>query len=109
MNATYQLAVLLDDPEIREVIIALGHSYPGGLHGLATTGGQVMLSDDVVGGVAADVESEPAEVARQLRQLLPDLLDALAPGGEVLSATELAVLIHTDIVVDDGEAGAFGE
>jgi hypothetical protein len=108
MTEDYQLEVLLDDPEIREVVIAVGRSYPGGLHALAASSGHGLLSDEVVGSVAAEVESEPAEVARQLRQLLPDLLDALAPGGQVLPADELARLIRIDIVLDDEEAGAFG-
>jgi hypothetical protein len=99
---------LLDDPEIREVIVALDRGYPGGLHGLAATGGQSLLADVVVGSVAAEVASEPAEVARQLRQLLPDLLGALTPAGIPLPPAELARLIRSDIALDDEEAGAFG-
>jgi len=103
------LMVLLDDPEIREMIVALDRGYPGGLPGLAATGGQGLLADAVVGTVAAEVASEPAEVARQLRQLLPDLLGALAPGGVPLAAAELARQMRADIVLDDAEAGAFGD
>lgn len=103
-----KLILLLDDPEIRETIVALNYSYPGGLHGLAATSGQALLADDVVGSVAASVESEPAEVARQLRQLLPDLLDALRPGGSPIPAAEVSVLLRVDIALDDEEAGAFG-
>ncbi|MEV6848353.1 hypothetical protein [Actinoplanes sp. NPDC051411] len=104
-----KLLVLLDDPESREMMFALEHSYPGGLHGLAASRGQVLLTDVVVGDVAAVVESEPAEVARQLRQLLPDLLDAVCPGGQMLPAPELARLMRIDIVLDEDEAGPFGE
>jgi hypothetical protein len=67
VNAADRLAVLLDDPEIRETVVALDRSVPGGLR-------------------------------------LPDLLDALASGGELLPATDLAA----DIALDDRAAGAFG-
>jgi hypothetical protein len=103
-----KLIVLLDDPEIRETIVALNYSYPGGLHGLAATSGHSLLADNVVSSVAAAMESEAAEVARQLRQLLPDLLDALAPDGRLIPATELTTLLRVDIALDENEAGAFG-
>jgi YidB-like protein len=68
----------------------------------------VLLTDDVVVSVAAYIDSDPAEVTRQLAQLLPDLLDALTPSGELLPAPELARIMRIDIALDDESAGAFG-
>jgi YidB-like protein len=134
-----KLAVLLDEPEIREMVFALGHSGPGAgpvrLREVAVTvlasaseaqrdswlnagdnnarlspdQARAMLTDGVVMRVASYVESDPAEVARQLAQLLPDLLDALTPRGELLPATELARQMRIDVVLDDESAGAFGQ
>ena len=116
MNDVDKLAMLLDDPEIREMIFALGRSGPGGLHRVAAVAlaagpaerVSVVLTDDVVLSVAAYVESDADEVARQLAQLLPDLLDALAPGGDLIPAADLARIIRIDVALDDEEAGAFG-
>jgi uncharacterized protein YidB (DUF937 family) len=68
-----------------------------------------LLGATVVAGVAAYVEADFAEASRQLAQLLPDLLDALTPGGALLTAGDLARLMTSDIALDDAEAGAFGE
>jgi uncharacterized protein YidB (DUF937 family) len=133
-----KLAVLLDDPQSRETIFALAHSGhaagPVQLRELAARAlanaddaqrsswlgagpdnaqlspGQIpaMLTDEVVRSVAAYLESDPTEVTRQLAQFLPDLLDALTPGGDLLPATELAQLMRADIVLDEDSAGAFG-
>jgi uncharacterized protein YidB (DUF937 family) len=54
-------------------------------------------------------DADPGEATRQLAQLLPDLVDALTPGGELLSAPELARLMRIDVVLDDESAGAFGQ
>jgi hypothetical protein len=138
MSEYDKLAILLDEPEIREMVFALGHSGPGAgpvrlrevaVIVLASASeeqrdswlnagdrnarvspdeARAMLTDEVVLGVASYVESDPGETARQLAQLLPDLLDALTPGGELLPAIELGRLMQIDIVLDDESAGAFG-
>jgi uncharacterized protein YidB (DUF937 family) len=130
-----KLAVLLDDPQIREIVFAIGHSgSPAGPVRLRAVAVEVLdaagetqraswlgpgddnapasaglLPAGVVPSVAAYVESDPGEVARQLGQLLPDLLDALTPGGELLPAAELARVMRVDIALDEQSAGVFGE
>jgi hypothetical protein len=141
MNEDLKLEMLLDDPQIRDMIFAIAHSGhyapaagPARLREvaagvLATAGPQqlsswldagddnarvspdqitVLLTEDVVTSVAAAVDSDPGEVTRQLAQLLPDLLDALTPAGELLPVADLADLMGIDIARDDESAGAFG-
>ena len=138
MTEDDKLAVLLDDPQIRQMVFAIGHSgAPAGpvrLHAVAVevlaAAGETqraswlgdgddnapigadrlaeLLPAGVVVSVAAYVDSDPGEVARQLAQLLPDLLDALTPGGELLPPVELARVLRVDVALDEDSAGAFG-
>jgi hypothetical protein len=138
VNEDRKLETLLDDPEIRDMVFAIAHSGPGSgparlrevaAGALAIADAEqlnswldasdrnarvspeqvrVLLTDDVVTSVAGEVDSDPAETARQLAQLLPDLLDALTPAGELLPVADLADLMGIDIARDDKSAGAFG-
>jgi hypothetical protein len=45
---------------------------------------------------------------RQLAVVLPDLVDAVSPGGYVIEADELDQDLRAAIAADDHSAGAFG-
>jgi hypothetical protein len=139
VNEDLKLEMLLDDPQIRDMVFAIAHSGPGAgpirlLHvaagALATAGPEQLASwldagddnarvgpeqvpglvtEDVVLSVAGSVGSDPDETRRQLAQLLPDLLDALTPAGELLPVADLAALMDVDVARDDESAGAFGQ
>jgi uncharacterized protein YidB (DUF937 family) len=68
-----------------------------------TTVGESALDD-----LAQFTIGSPQAVAWQLAAVLPDLVDAVSPGGEIVDANLLAREIRTAITEDDLSAGAFG-
>jgi uncharacterized protein YidB (DUF937 family) len=132
MTAFTKLAVLLDDPEVRELLLGLGSA--GHLHtvvldlagavsdaqyaswlsddtrNLAMTPDQVRaaIGDGKVSDLAAFSGADPGEVAWQLAGVLPDLVDAVSPGGAVADPSVLAGEITRASTEDDLETGVFG-
>jgi uncharacterized protein YidB (DUF937 family) len=143
MDEISKLSTLLDDLEVRELILGLAHvrsavpsTAPGAprLHAVVlrlaetTTPAQYRswLSDDApnttmtvdqvrttIGDSAIDDLAQleggtPDAVAWQLAAVLPDLVDAVTPGGEIVEVNRLAREIAEATADDDRSAGAFG-
>jgi hypothetical protein len=142
MTDILKLSVLLDDPEVRELIFALAHGparpalAPGAprLHAIvcdlegtaspeqygswlsdetrnaAMTTEQVRIAigDAALHDLAAYTSSTAGEVSWQLAGVLPDLVDAVSPGGQIIDPA----LIDREMIQasdeDDLESGAFG-
>jgi uncharacterized protein YidB (DUF937 family) len=68
-----------------------------------TTVGEVEIDD-----LAQYVDSSSGAVAWQLAAVLPDLVDAVSPGGQVIDANRLARELAQASADDDRSAGAFG-
>jgi uncharacterized protein YidB (DUF937 family) len=66
------------------------------------------LGESTLHDLARFTKSSPEEVAWQLAEVLPDLVDAVSPGGQVLPAPELGRDLATAVEIDDRSAGAFG-
>ena len=66
------------------------------------------LGDDAIDEVATYAGSSPEDVASQLAVVLPDLVDAVSPGGNVIDASELGKQLRASVAVDDQSAGPFG-
>ena len=81
-----------------------------GMGNMSMTVDQVRLTvgDAAIADLARFTSGSPAAVAWQLAGVLPDVVDAVSPGGEVVDATRLAREIEEAITVDDRSAGAFG-
>lgn len=141
MNDIRKLSIVLDDPEVRELIFSMASVVPpaGGsivsrLHAVllqlaetttkeqyhswlsdsaanaAMTVDQVRttIGDSAIDDLAQLMSATPDIVAWQLAAVLPDLVDAVSPGGEVLDAERLAQEIAESSADDDRSAGAFG-
>jgi len=143
MDEISKLSTLLDDLEVRALILGLAHvrsvapsAAPGAprLHAVVlrlaetTTPAQYRswLSDDTpnttmtveqvrmtigdgaIDGLAQLTGGSPDAVAWQLAAVLPDLVDAVTPGGEVVEIDRLAREIADATADDDRSAGAFG-
>jgi len=79
-------------------------------HNQAMTTDQVRLTigDGVLSDLAGFASSTPAAVAWQLSEVLPDLVDAVSPGGRVVEASVLAREMVAAQREDDLETGVFG-
>jgi uncharacterized protein YidB (DUF937 family) len=66
------------------------------------------LGDEILHDLARFTKASPDEVAWQLAEVLPDLVDAVSPGGRVLAAGELGRDLVTAVEIDDRSAGGFG-
>ena len=134
MSDVRKLATLLDDPEVRDLVRGLAGNKPARLRAivldLAVTAtseqyrswlddgepNRAMTPDQVraavgeaaLGELADTLYSTPAAVAWQLAETLPDLVDALSPGGQVIEVEMLARELGEATTEDDLEAGAFG-
>ena len=77
---------------------------------MAMTVDQVRMAvgDGAINDLALFVGGSPNAVAWQLAAVLPDLVDAVSPGGEVIDADQLARAIREASADDDRSAGAFG-
>jgi len=74
------------------------------------TGDQVRMTvgDSAIDDLAQLADGSPGAAAWQLAVVLPDLVDAISPGGEVIDADRLAREIAETSADDDRSAGAFG-
>ena len=77
---------------------------------LAMTVDQVRLTigDGAIEDLAAFLNGNPGAVAWELAAVLPDLVDAVSPDGQVIDADRLAAEIVDASADDDRSAGAFG-
>ncbi len=66
------------------------------------------IGDNALNDLAQFTSESPSAVAWQLAAVLPDFVDAVSPGGEVIDANHLARQIAQATVDDDRSAGAFG-
>jgi uncharacterized protein YidB (DUF937 family) len=66
------------------------------------------IGDSALDDLAMLAGSSPSAVAWQLAAVLPDLVDAVSPGGRVIDDTLLAREIAEASADDDRSAGAFG-
>jgi uncharacterized protein YidB (DUF937 family) len=131
MTDIRKLATLLDNPEARELILGLGgaeriravvldlavtatsEQYRSWLDDDARnapmTTGQVRLTvgDEVLESIAVFAGGGAETVAWQLSEVLPDLVDALTPGGRVVDAELLRREIDEATLEDDRESGLF--
>ena len=138
-----KLSLLLDDPEVRDLLVGLAHAGPArgqiepgaprlraivlDLAGatspeqyrswlsddarnqpMTVDQARAVIGDDALGDLAAATGSTPGAVAWQLAGVLPDLVDAVTPGGRVVDASVLARELAEASLEDDREAGAFG-
>jgi uncharacterized protein YidB (DUF937 family) len=67
------------------------------------------VGDGALEDLARSESGSPGAVAWQLASVLPDLVDAVSPGGTVVDAERLAAEIGRAIADDDRSAGVFGE
>jgi uncharacterized protein YidB (DUF937 family) len=131
MTDIRKLSTLLDNPEARELIFALGpadkvHAVVRNLaatataeqygswldddarnHPMSAEQVRLTLGDDRLAGIAAVTSSSPDAVAWQLSELLPDLVDAVTPGARILDPRTLATEISEATLEDEREEGAF--
>jgi uncharacterized protein YidB (DUF937 family) len=69
---------------------------------------RMAIGDTAIDDLARFTSVSPGAVAWQLAVVLPDLVDAVSPGGEVIDADQLAQEIAKASADDDRSAGAFG-
>ncbi|TDC86164.1 hypothetical protein E1193_00410 [Micromonospora sp. KC606] len=69
---------------------------------------RVTIGDGAIDDLAQFAGGSPSAVAWQLAAVLPDLVDAVSPGGKVIDANLLAQEIAEASADDDRSAGAFG-
>ncbi len=138
-----KLSTLLDDPEVRELVLGLAHvgsvapaAKPGPerLHAIVLsladttdpdqyrswlsddasnkpmTVEQVRttIGDDAIDDLAQLASGSPGAVAWQLAAVIPDVVDAVSPRGEIIDAAQLGRAIEEAITYDVRSAGVFG-
>jgi uncharacterized protein YidB (DUF937 family) len=69
---------------------------------------RMTIGDGALVDLALLAKSTPGAISWQLAAVLPDLVDAVSPGGEVIDANRLARAIAEASAYDDRSAGAFG-
>ena len=69
---------------------------------------RLAVGDAAIADLAQFTSGSTASVAWQLAGVLPDVVDAVSPGGKVVDATRLAREINEAITIDDRSAGIFG-
>jgi uncharacterized protein YidB (DUF937 family) len=69
---------------------------------------RMAIGDDMIADVARYTDGSPADVAFQLAAVLPDLADALSPGGVLVGALELARELDEAAGESDRSGGVFG-
>ncbi|HEX5201238.1 MAG TPA: YidB family protein [Actinoplanes sp.] len=131
MTDIRKLSTLLDNPEGRELVLGLGDAeriravvldlavtttseqYRSWLdddernHPMTVEQVRLTVGDDTLGSLAVVAGGSADAVAWQLSEVLPDLVDALTPGGRVVDAELLRREIAEAILEDDREAGLF--
>jgi len=77
---------------------------------MAMTADQVRMTigDGAINDLALFSGGSPSAVAWQLAAVLPDLVDAISPGRQVIDANQLARELAQASAFDDLSAGAFG-
>ena len=66
------------------------------------------IGDGPIDDLAQFLDGSPSAITWQLAAVLPDLVDAVSPGGQVIDASLLAREIADASTNDDLSAGAFG-
>jgi YidB-like protein len=69
---------------------------------------RMTIGDTAIDDLARLTQGSAGAVTWQLASVLPDVVDAVSPGGEVIDAVQLACEIDQAIAYDDRSAGAFG-
>jgi uncharacterized protein YidB (DUF937 family) len=69
---------------------------------------RLAFDDAVIEDLAQWTGSSPGEVVWQLAAVLPDLVDAISPGGVLIDADRLARELAAATAEDDRSSGAFG-
>lgn len=69
---------------------------------------RMTIGDGTIDDLADFTSGSPSAITWQLAAVLPDLVDAVSPGGEVIDANRLAREIEEADAYDDRSAGAFG-
>ena len=69
---------------------------------------RVTIGDGAISDLAMFTGGTPGAIAWQLAAVLPDLVDAVSPGGEVIDADRLAQELAEASADDDLSSGAFG-
>ncbi|SMC65250.1 YidB family protein [Kibdelosporangium aridum] len=69
---------------------------------------RMTIGDSAIDDLAQLMSASPGIVAWQLAAVLPDLVDAVSPGGAVVDADRLAREIAEASADDDRSAGSFG-
>ena len=106
-------------PRLRAIVLHLADTTDPGQYrswlsddapNMAMTVDQVRMTvgDDAINDLALFVGGSPNAVAWQLAGVLPDLVDAVSPGGEVIDVNLLALELAQASADDDLSAGAFG-
>jgi uncharacterized protein YidB (DUF937 family) len=106
-------------PRLRELVLRLAETtrpdqyqrwLASGLSNDAMTADEVRVAigDDAIGDLAQFAGSSPVEITFQLAAILPELVDAVSPGGQVLEADELGQQLSEAVRVADESAGPFG-
>jgi uncharacterized protein YidB (DUF937 family) len=97
---------LADTTDLRQYRSWLSDRAPN----MAMTADQVRMTigDRAIDDLALFTGGSPGAVAWQLAAVLPDLVDALSRGGELIDANRLAEELAAATASDDLSAGAFG-
>jgi uncharacterized protein YidB (DUF937 family) len=69
---------------------------------------RMTIGDTAIDDLAQLAGGSPGDAAWQLAAVLPDLVDAVSPGGAVIDAERLAMELAEASAADDSSAGAFG-
>ncbi len=69
---------------------------------------RLAIGDGAIDDLALFVDDSASAVTWQLAMVLPDLVDAISPGGQVIDASRLAEELADASAEDDRSAGAFG-
>jgi hypothetical protein len=131
MTDIRKLSTLLDNPEARELVLGLGGSekiravvldlavtmtaeqYRSWLDDdtrnqpMTTEQVRLTIGDATLDSIAVFAGGSADAVAWQLSEVLPDLVDALTPGGRLVDAELLEREIGEATLEDDREAGLF--
>jgi xanthosine utilization system XapX-like protein len=69
---------------------------------------RMTVGERAINDLASFVGGSPSAVTWQLAAVLPDLVDAVSPGGEVIDVNQLSRELEDASAYDDSSAGAFG-
>jgi uncharacterized protein YidB (DUF937 family) len=77
-------------------------------HAMTAEQARLAIGENAVDDLAVYVDEDPGAICWQLAAVLPDLVDAVSPGGVVIEASVLARELRDASTFDDESAGAFG-